>query len=57
LLSELFLELTDLRRERRLGDAQSFGGTGEVPFLRDGPEVVQMMVVEAGRRQFHIVLF
>jgi hypothetical protein len=36
--AKAFLELADARGQRRLRDAEAFGGTAEVFFLRDGEE-------------------
>ncbi|MDZ7631549.1 MAG: hypothetical protein U5K74_09425 [Gemmatimonadaceae bacterium] len=49
-LAQLHLQLADLRRQRRRRDVQLLRGTGQVPLVRHGPEVVQVVVVEPERR-------
>jgi hypothetical protein len=40
--SHLLFELTDLLAQRRLLDAESFGGSGEMSFLGDGQKMAEM---------------
>jgi hypothetical protein len=47
-LADLLLELPDLRRQCRLRDVQMRRCARQVAFLGNGPEVVQVVVVEMG---------
>ena len=41
-MPDLGLELLDLMRQRRLGDVNGFGGTGEIELLGERREITQM---------------
>jgi hypothetical protein len=40
--AHFLLQMADLQAERRLLDAEAFGGAGEVQFLRHGDEIAKM---------------
>ena len=44
---DLVLELPDLDRQRRLRDTEPLRGPGQVAVMRDGPEIAEVIVVEA----------
>ncbi|MDR6354167.1 hypothetical protein Q3H58_000838 [Pseudomonas psychrotolerans] len=46
-MAELVLQHADLGGEGGLGDMQRLGGAGQVAFLGDGPEVVQMVEIQS----------
>lgn len=47
-VAQALLQFADLHRKRRLGEVETLGSTGEVPLVRDRPEVAQMVVVQGG---------
>lgn len=51
-VTDFGLEFLNLNRERRLGNIQVFRGARQVSFVRHGPEIPQVVVVQS----CHIVI-
>lgn len=47
-VAQALLELAQLDRQRRRRQVQPLGGARQVPLVRDGPEVPQVVVVQVG---------
>ena len=45
-MAKPFLQLLDLRGQCRLRQVQKIRRTGQVPLMRDGPEVAKVMVIQ-----------
>lgn len=52
-VSQFQFELAELDAERRLGDVEAGGRLGKATFLRNGPEVPQMVIVQ--KHSIHIL--
>ena len=46
-MTDLLLELSDLHRQRRLGQIQPLGGACEIAVMGDEPEIAQVIVVQS----------